>query len=188
MIATPEKLSSAHKAAVDSALNTARTLFDSSERLAALNLNTARALLEDSSANVRLILSAKNPEELLSLQTGLVKPMAEKVLAYYRNCYEIFAQSIEDAVKPFEIQFAEINKVLASEMEKAAASAPIGSEAALAAVKTSIAAANSTYDQVSKASRQVVEIAEANLTAATEAAVKAVGSNTAVATRRKKTA
>lgn len=188
MIATPEKLSSAHKAAVESVLNTTRTIFDSSERLAALNLNTARELLEDSSNNMRQALAAKNPEELLNLQTHMAKPMAEKLLAYYRNCYEIIAQSIEDAVKPFEIQFAQINKALASEMEKAAASSPIGSEAALAAVKTSIAAANSTYDQVSKASRQVVEIAEANLSAATDAAVKAVGTNATPTSRSKKTA
>lgn len=188
MIATPENLSSAHKSATESALNAARTAFDASERLIALNLNTARAVLEDGSAIVRQVLAAKRPDELLSLQAAFVRPLAEKALAYHRNCYEILAQGVEDAVKPFEVQFAEMNKVLATEIEKVAAAAPVGSDAALAAVKTSIAAANSTYDQVSKASRQVVEIAEANLAAATDAAVKAVGRSVAPVSRSKKTA
>ena len=40
--------------------------------------------------------------------------------------------------------------------------------------KSAIAAANSAYDSVSKAAKQVAEIAEANVAAATNATVKAV--------------
>jgi phasin family protein len=176
MITKPENLVSANKDAIESVLTTIKTTFDSSERLAALNLNTTRSLVEQTTANVKAMLTVSTPDDLLKLQAAMVKPMAEKALAYYRNCYEIVAQGIEEAVKPFEVRAAEMNKAFAIELEKAAAASPVGSEAALAAVKTSIAAANSTYDQVSKASRQAVEIAEANMAAATDAAVKAVTS------------
>lgn len=193
MITKPENLVNANKDAIESVLTTFKTTFDSSERLAALNLNTTRSLVEQATANVKAMLTVSTPEELLKLQAAMVQPMAEKALAYYRNCYEIVAQSIEEAVKPFEVQAAEMNKAFAIELEKAAAASPVGSEAAVAAVRTSIAAANSTYDQVSKASRQAVEIAEANMTAATDAAVKAVANLPATSTapsaaRGKKTA
>jgi len=193
MITKPENLVSANKNAIESVLKTIKTTFDSSERLAALNLNTSRSLVEQTTANVKAMLTVSTPEDLLKLQAAMVQPMAEKALAYYRNCYEIVAQGIEEAVKPFEVQAAEMNKAFAIELEKAAAASPIGSEAALAAVKTSIAAANSTFDKVSKASRQAVEIAEANMTAATDAAVKAVTSlptpaTPAAASRAKKSA
>lgn len=174
MIANAEKFTAAQKLVVESSITSLRTAFDASERLAALNLNTAREMLDASTAGVKSLMSAKSPEELASLQAALVRPMAEKALAYYRNCYEIVAQSVEEFVKPYEAQFAELNKTMASELEKAAASAPVGSEAAVAAVKSGIAAANSTFDQVTRASRQAVEMAESNLSAATEAAVKAI--------------
>ncbi|HRQ56620.1 MAG TPA: phasin family protein [Azoarcus taiwanensis] len=174
MIAKPEKFTAAQKLAVESGITSLRTAFDSSERLAALNLNTARELLEEGTTGIKSLLSAKSPEELAAMQAAMVRPMAEKVLAYYRNCYEILAQGVEEFVKPYEAQFAELNKTVASELEKAAASSPVGAEAAVAAVKSGIAAANSTFDQVTRASRQAVEMAESNLTAATEAAVKAI--------------
>ncbi len=174
MNATPEKFSAAHKAAVESSLNIVKTVFDSAERLVVLNLNTARSLFEDSSANLKALLAVKTPEEFFSLQTSFAQPAAAKAVAYYRNSYEIVAQSIEEIAKPFEAQMIETNKLVAAELEKAAKSAPVGSEAALAAVKSTIAAANSTYDQVTKATRQVAEMAEANMAAATDVAVKAV--------------
>jgi phasin family protein len=180
-----EKFANTHKAALDTTFAAIMTAWDSSERLAALNLNTARSLLEDSSANVKALMSATRPEEFLALQTDMTQPYAEKVLAYFRNCYEIVAQSAEQASKPIELQIAEMNKALGAEFEKAAKSAPVGSEAAVAAVRSGIAAANSTYDQVSKATRQVVEIAEANIAAATDAAVKAVGQAPTAPRRRK---
>jgi phasin family protein len=185
MMTTPEKLSIVHKAAIDFALATVRTAYDSSERLVALNLNTARALIADGTANVKALAEAKSPDELIKLQTAMARPAVEKALGYYRNCYEIVAQSCEEAIKPLEIQFAELSKLFCAELEKAAKAAPVGSEAALAAVKSGIAAANSTYDQVTKATRQVVEIAEANIAAAADAAVKAVGSDVAAGGRRK---
>ena len=175
MNASHEKITASQKAAVETSLNVVKTMFDSAERLVVLNLNTARAILEDGSANLMSLLSAKNPEELIALQTGFTQPAAAKTVAYYRSCYDIVAQTLETIAKPYEVQFAEANKLVAAELEKAAKASPIGSEAALAAVKSTIAAANSTYDQVTKASRQVVEMTEANLVAATDAAVKAVG-------------
>jgi len=185
MNTSTEKFANAHKAALDATFAAIMTAWDSSERLAALNLNTARALLEDGSANVKALMSATRPEEFLALQNDMAQPYAEKTLAYFRNCYEIVAQSAEQASKPIELQIAEMNKAFGAEFEKAAKSAPVGSEAAVAAVRSGIAAANSTYDQVSKATRQLVEIAEANIAAGSEAAVKAVSQAPAASRRRK---
>ena len=42
-------------------------------------------------------------------------------------------------------------------------------------LKSAVAAANSAYDSVSKATKQAVEMAEANVAAATSAAVKTAG-------------
>jgi phasin family protein len=175
MYANPEQLASANKANVETMLTLANTAFASAERLAALNLNTARSLLEESVANVKALLGAKDVQELFSLQSSLAQPAIEKAVAYSRSVYEITSQTQDEVAKVVEAQFAEINRNVTSALDKAAKNAPAGSDVAVAAVKSAIAAANSAYDSMSKAAKQVAEIAEANVAAATNATVKAVG-------------
>ncbi len=187
MYATPEQFASANKANVEAALTLANTAFASAERLAALNLNTARTLLEESVANAKALLGAKDIQEIVSLQTTLAQPAIEKAVSYSRSIYEIASQTQEEVSKVVESQFAEVNKNVAAILDKAAKNAPAGSDVAVAAVKSAIAAANSAYDSLSKAAKQVAEIAEANVSAATNATVKAVGA-ASVAPKAKKAA
>ncbi|MDY0014040.1 MAG: phasin family protein, partial [Rhodocyclaceae bacterium] len=162
---------------VETLLTLANAAFASAERFAALNLNVARAALEDSLASTKALLSAKDAQELLAVQSSLAQPLVEKTVAYARSVYEIATQTQEEVSKVFEGQVAELNKGVAAALDKAAKSAPAGSDVAVAAVKSAIAAANSAYDSMSKAAKQVAEIAEANVTAATNATVKAVGAS-----------
>ena len=175
MYATPEQLASANKANVETLLTLANTAFASAERLAALNLNTARNLLEDTVASAKSLLGVKDIQELMNVQASLAQPTVEKAVAYSRSIYEIASQTQEELTKIFEAQFAEANKNVTSALDKAVKNAPAGSDVAVAAVKSAIAAANSAYDSMTKAAKQVAEIAEANVAAATSATVKAVG-------------
>ena len=175
MYNTPEQVSAASKANVESLLTMANTAFASAERLAALNLNTARNLLEDTVAGAKALMGAKDVQELMNIQASLAQPTVEKAIAYSRSIYEIASQTQEELTKVFEAQFAEANKTMTTALDKAVKNAPAGSDVAVAAVKSAIAAANSAYDSMSKAAKQVAEIAEANVAAATSATVKAVG-------------
>jgi len=174
-----EQFASANKANVETLLTIANTAFASAERLAALNLNTARAVLEDSVANAKALLSVKDVQQLVAMQASLAQPAVEKAVAYSRSVYEIATQTQEELSKVVEAQFAEVNKSVATALDKAAKNAPAGSDVAVAAVKSAIAAANSAYDSMTKAAKQVAEIAEANVAAATTATVKAVGTGAA---------
>ena len=177
--ATPEQFAASNKANIETILTIANTAFASAERFAALNLNTARAVMEDSVANAKALMAVKDVQELISLQSTLAKPSVEKAVAYSRSVYEIATQTQEELSKVFEGQFADLNKNVTSALDKAAKSAPAGSDVAVAAVKSAIAAANSAYDSMTKAAKQVAEIAEANVAAATTATVKAVGTTAA---------
>jgi phasin family protein len=183
---TPEQIAATNKANVEAALTLANTTFASAERLAALNLNTARTLLEEVVSNAKALLGAKDMQEILTLQSSLAQPAIEKAVVYSRSIYEIASQTQEEFSKVVESQFAEVNKNVAAVLDKAAKNAPAGSDVAVAAVKSAIAAANSAYDSISKAAKQVAEIAEANVSAATNATVKAVGA--AAAPKAKKAA
>jgi len=175
MFKTPEQFASANKATVDSLLSLANTALASAERIAALNLNTARSVLEDSVSNTKALLAAKDPQEALSIQASLTQPSVEKAAAYSRSVYEISAQTQEELSKMVEAQFGDFQKTVAGLLDKAAKSAPAGSDVAVAAVKSAIAAASSAFDNMNKAAKQVAEMAEANVAAATNATVKAAG-------------
>lgn len=180
-----EDFISASKAGLDLALFFANTSLASIERLAALNLNAARSIIEESLAISKALLNAKDLQSFLSVQSSLTQPAIEKTVAYSRNVFEITSEAKENIAKVVESKIADANNKVSGMVQKALDQAPAGSEVAVAAVKSAIAASNSAYEGINKAAKQVAEIAEANVAAATSATVKAAA---AVATKEKKTA
>jgi phasin family protein len=185
MNATTEQFVSANKANVETLVTIVNTAFASAERLAALNLNTARAFLEDSATNAKALLAIKDIKDLIAVQTALAQPAVEKAVAYSRSAYEIVTETQGELTKVVETQVSDLNKNVASSLDKAVKNAPAGSDVAVSAVKSAITAANSAYDSMTKAAKQVSDIAEANVAAATTATVRAIG---AAAAKAKKAA
>ncbi|MDR2679112.1 MAG: phasin family protein, partial [Zoogloeaceae bacterium] len=96
MSLTPEQFTVANKAVVDSLLSLSNTALASAERFAALNLNTARSVFEDSVSGTKALLDAKTPQEAFTQQAAQVQPNVEKAVAYTRSVYEIAAQAKDD--------------------------------------------------------------------------------------------
>ena len=170
---TPEQFASANKTAVDSLLSLANTALASAERIAALNLNAARSVLEDSVSGTKALLGAKDVQEAISIQASLAQPNVEKAVAYSRSVYEISAQAQEELSKTLEGQFGGFQKQVADLLDKAAKSAPAGSEGAVAAIQNAIAAANSAFGNMNSVAKQFAEAAQANIATATKAATAA---------------
>ena len=86
MFSTADQFSNATKASIDAqiaAMNDfANKTLHSMAELVELNIATAKASLEHSSAAAQQILSAKDPQEILSLTSSQAQPNAEKVIAY----------------------------------------------------------------------------------------------------------
>jgi phasin family protein len=179
MSINPEQFAAANKAAVDSLLSVANTALASAERIASLNLETARSVLEDSVSGAKALMGAKDPQEALSIQASLAQPSVEKAVAYSKSVYEISTETQEQLAKMVEAQFGDFQKNVASMLEKAAKSAPAGSDVAVAAVQSAIAAANSAFDNMRKTAKQVTDMAQSNMAAATSATTKAVKKSTA---------
>ena len=173
MTVNTEKFVAANKAAVDSLLSVANTALASAERIAALNLNTARAALEDTVSGVHAIAGAKSPQDIASVATALTQPAIEKATAYARSVYEITSQSQGELTKMIEAQFGDFQKTIAGLVEQAAKSAPAGSESALAAVQNAMAAATSAFGNMNVVAKQFAEQAQTNVAAATKAVTAA---------------
>ena len=168
-----EQFAAANKAAVDSLLSVANTALASAERIANLNLETARAAFEDSAANTKALLGAKDVQEAITIQASLAQPNIDKAVAYGRSVAEISTQTQEELAKLVEAQFGDFQKSMANMVEQAAKSAPAGSDVAVAAVQSAIAAATSAFDNMRKSAQQVTALAQNNIAAATSATAKA---------------
>jgi phasin family protein len=140
-----------------------------------------KSTLTESQENAQRLLSVKDAQELIALQASLSQPVAEKVLSYSRHLYEIASATQAEFAKVAEAQFDEQNKKVQALVDNVAKNAPAGSETAVAALKSALNAANTTYETVQKAAKQAVEIAETNFNAAAAVATKAA---TAAASRR----
>ena len=174
MLKTNEKFVAGNQAAVETVLTFVNAALNSAERLAALNLNTARDFAADSAANVAALLTVKDPQGLIALQKTLAKPALEKAVAYSRNVYEIISQSSNGLGAIVQGQAADAKKNFVAVLEQSLKNAPAGSEAIVAAVKSSIAAADSALENVAKATKQATETIEASVASAKQATDKMI--------------
>jgi len=175
MYTTPEQFAAANKASVDALFTIAHAQFAAFERLSALNFNTTKAAFEDSVSQAKALLSVKDPQELMGLATASAQPALEKAMAYSRSVYEVAAQTQVEVKKLAEARAAEMNKSVGVLLETLTKNAPAGSDVAVTAVKSAMAAANSAYDSFTKVVKQATDTAEANVTAATTRVVKQAG-------------
>src|SRR6266581_3536299 len=167
---TPEQIASTNKAGIEAVLGLAHTQFAAFERLSALYFNATKAAFEEGVGHAKALLNAKDPQEYLNLNAAVTQPTMEKAIAYSRSLYEVAAQTNGELAKFLEAQAAEFNKNLVGLLDKVSKNAPAGSDVAVAAVKSALAAASSAYDSFNKVAKQATEIAEANFAAATSTA------------------
>jgi len=168
MTINTEQFAAANKATVDSLLSVANTALASAERIAALNLNTARSTLEDTAAGVQSVLSAKDPQAAFAAQKSLAQPAVDKAVAYGKSVYEITTEAQQELAKMVEAQFGEFQKSVTKMVDMAAKSAPAGSEGAVAAIQSAVAAANSAFGNMNAMAKQFADATQANIAAMTK--------------------
>lgn len=164
---TPEQLMANHKANVESLFDLTQKAFEGVEKLVELNLQVAKATMGETADTVRAALSAKDAQELMSLQASLLQPAAEKAAAYSRHLYDIATATSASISKQVEEQMGEAQKALMANVETAVKNAPAGSENVAALMKSAVTAANNAYESAQKAAKQAAEVAEANMQAMT---------------------
>lgn len=170
---TPEQVVATNKANVETLFGLTNKAFEGVEKLVELNLQVARTALSEIAEGAKAAMSIKDAQELLALQAGMLQPSAEKAVAYGRHVYEIAASTNAEVSKVAEVQMADMQKKFLASVDSAIKNAPAGTENAASLVKSAIAAANNAYESVHKAAKQAADIAEANIQAVTNTAVKA---------------
>jgi phasin family protein len=181
-ILTIEQIVAANQTAVAEAQALAATAFSGFEKLVELNLAATKSALFDNSADLYSVLNAKNANDALAAQAALVKPLAEKTLAYGRSVYAIASETGAELSKAAEAKVAEGQKTLASSLESLAKNAPAGSEAVVAVVKSAVTAGQNAIDSAKTSAKKAVELVEKQVATVSDNALNAVKT----ATSRKK--
>jgi phasin family protein len=183
MTTTPEQFIAATKANLEAQFASVAALnkkaFEGLEQLLTLNVNAAKAGLEESTAAAKQLLNAKDPQEFFNLTSAQVQPAAEKVLAYSRHLTSIATATQQEFTKAVETHIADTNTKVIGLIDEVTKNAPAGSEQAVVALKTVVGNINAGYEQLSKTAKQAQQTLEDNLNKATQQFTQAAEKATA---------
>ena len=168
-----DQLIATQKSNVEAFAGLSEKAFSSFEKLIELNMAASKALLGESIGHLQALTEVKDAQALMTLQSSLVKPMAEKAASYSRHVYDIVSGSSADFTKVFESASAESQKNVTELLETSLKNAPAGSEAAVAVIKTAMTAGNNAVETAQKSAKQAAQLVESNIAALSTAAEKA---------------
>lgn len=116
-------------------------------------------------------LAKKDRHDVAGLQNALaLSSAAEKVQTYERQVAEITSTMQAQLAEVVNARYEQVNRQVQWFVENVAQNAPVNSEATIAFLKQGFSLANTAYESVQKATKQAVNVAQSNLSAATKAA------------------
>jgi len=148
--------------------------FENFEKLNDLNIKYLKSSMKEASEKASEGLELKDIPETVSFWQAMAEPMSAKVATYYKEIYKINSGFVKAAASLIEAETEEVGKTVSEKVSEFSKSAPAGSEGVVAMTKSSIAASTSTYESMTKAAKQVLEIVDSNVEAATKAGQAAV--------------
>jgi phasin family protein len=165
-----EQIIAANKANLEALEGAASKAFSGVEKLVELNLAASKAALGESFVYAQAVMSAKTPQEFLTIQTGLFQPMAEKSAAYFQHVQSIATEGNAEFVKQIEANLADAQKAMGASVEQMVKNAPAGSEAAVAAFQSALSNGQKAVEQTQAAIKKATAQAQANFAAASKQA------------------
>lgn len=170
MLNSPEQFTAAARAQLESQLQLATALtdsmIDSMEKVIGLNLQAAKASLDNSVSNVQQLLAVKDPQELFNVSTSQSQPHTDIALTYARHLSTIATATHFELAKAAETQVSESSRQLVSLLDSFGKVAPAGSDTAISMMKSAIDNVSSGYAQLNRSAKVAIEAMEHNVNAA----------------------
>lgn len=158
-----EQMTAAHKENVATSMALAGIAASAAEKVMDLNIGIIKTVIAGATENGKAMADAKDAQAFSAIQAQWAQPSLETLTAYAKDGYDILSESQADVTKIVDARLAEVNKTVVSALDQAEKNAPAGSDVAVAAMKSAVAAANQAYDAFSKAGKQVQEVTGATV-------------------------
>jgi phasin family protein len=184
MYAFNEYFADFNKSSVEQATKIANVTFDGFEQLIGLNLATVRNAFDISAKNFKSLSEITDVQDLVAFRTKTTEAGVEGALSYSRDAYEVMSGTQAEVSKLMEANVTTMNKNFVSVVDKAVKSAPAGSDVAVTALKSTMAATSAAIESMTKATRQVVDFTDASVRAASAKAATVATSATKTATKK----
>jgi phasin family protein len=150
-------------ATMESAARFTRISMDGAERALSVQLQFAKGNLTKATSGALAMAHAKDVQELLALRTKMAESSLETLMGFSRSLYEVASETQSEFSKLAEERMTSFQQVVTESVEQAAKSAPAGSDVAIAAMKSSLAASTAAFDTFSKAAKQAASLADAGI-------------------------
>ena len=174
--ASLETVVSGQKAILDTLHSFVDISLNSFGKIAAHHLGSSRRAVDQQIQQGWAILASKDVQGALSLSGNLVQPHIDNGIDYLRGIHDISNEAQEQYISLIERSHGELNKSISSVLDWYSKSAH--TDVAVAAVRSAVSAANSAFENVHKTARQVANIADASVKAATSATSRAIDAAT----------
>jgi phasin family protein len=172
MFTNPEQFASATKTLFELQMMTFSALtskaVDGVEQVVALNMATAKNSVEGSMAAGKEISQAKDPKAAMAIAAAAAKPGMAATVEYGEQLKVIIDDIHTEFTNAADAHIAEAKSTLSALIYDVTKNVKPGSENAVEIIKTAIDNAFQGYEQVTQATRQAVQVVEAQIAKATE--------------------
>ena len=177
MFANVEDLVKVQQELLKATNNVATTAFEAAKKLAELNMQTAKAGFEESTSQMKALMSAKDPkavtELLQQMSAQFTNPESGKAAAYAKKVYEISSATGTELTGLIEKQVAATQQQLLVAVDALAKNAPPGSEGVVNLIQQGVVNVNTAYDPIAQGTKPLVEMMETNAANAAKATTAA---------------
>ncbi len=172
MFTNPEQFASATKTLFELQMMTFNALtskaVDGVEQVVALNMATAKNSVAGSMAAGKEMSQAKDAKAAMALATAQAQPNVEGVVEYGSQLKVIIDEIQTEFTNAADAHIAEAKSTLSALIYDVTKNVKPGSENAVQIIKAAIDNAFQGYEQVTQATRQAVQVVEAQIAKATE--------------------
>ena len=155
-------LSEIGRAAAESAARATRISMDSAERAINVQLEYAKGALKQATLNARAVAQVKDVQELMAVRARIAENALENLMGYSRSLYEVASEAQSEYSRLAEERMARFQQAVTETVDQASKAAPAGSDVAVAAIKSQLAATTAAFDTFTKAARNLASYADAS--------------------------
>ncbi|MES2129785.1 MAG: TIGR01841 family phasin [Pseudomonadota bacterium] len=172
MFTNPEQFAAATKTLFELQMMTFNTLTSKAvqgvEQVVALNMATAKNSVEGSLAAGQAMSQVKDPKEAMATAASAAQPGVAGAVQYGEQLKVIIDDIHNEFTQAADAHIAEAKNTLSALIYDVTQNVKPGSENAVQIIKTAIDNAFQGYEQVTQATRQAVQVVEAQIAKASE--------------------
>jgi phasin family protein len=140
------------------------------ERLIQLNVQAARASVEESVQKGMSLLGSRDVKLLTETLSESPQPAGDRFNGYGMHVFEIARETNAEIFAVFVKQFSESTRDAAASIEAPAKESPVGFEGMGTLFRSAVSATNANWERVNSFNRQIMDMAATNVANATHAA------------------